>query len=538
MSWLDDLVGKAKGYLSQVPKPIDKATDSVTHDRFDQEVFDELLDEAPALADMAAALNDRYDYTDDMVRDVLMEFWQGDPKLRKPEEMRPGWLTNHAVAGHIETSPDTEQTRSYTVHDKYGAAMATIAVHEKIREFLDNRQDVQDAAQEAQQAEEGQQGAEDALTQALAAAEQVSWPAMGPPAPDAQATADSLAAALAAMEQAAGECQAAGDQAIEVAGQAKAALRTPVHEAVKQAGEQLAEELALFAAWGIEPGTVQRMDFAERAALAARLRSMKLSKFAKLLGRFKLLMQAMRTKKVEYGRDEVVGVELSGDLSRLVPVEYAYMVAHPALRLDFYRRLVEGRMLTREFRGIEKVGQGAIIACVDTSGSMDTADDNGIPREVWAKAFALALLDQAKISNRDFVAISFSSAGQQKMWEFPRGRGSLEDLIEFTEHMFNGGTNYEAPLQMATDKLEREFNSDGKSKGDIVFITDDDCNVEQRFMHTFLQRKERLGFRVFGIKVGTSRGYGAGLAAISDNVRAVAEFADPAVVGDIFAVLR
>jgi uncharacterized protein with von Willebrand factor type A (vWA) domain len=538
VSWLTDMMGKAKDYLAKTPKPVDKATDSVKHDRFDGEVFRELLEEAPALADMVTDFSQHYDYTEDMVRDVLMEFWQGDPLLRQPTEMRPGWLTNHAVSNHIAGSPDTEQTRSYTMHDRYGAAMATLAVSEKVREFLENREDVQEAAEEADQAEQEQQEAEDALTDALVEAEQCTWPEIGPPSPQAQAAAEALQQALAQMQAKADAAQQAGDQAQQVAAQAKAALRTPVHDAIKEAGEELAEEAALFAAWGVEDGEVQKMSFKERAELAGRLRSAKLTKWAGLVGRFKLMMHAMRTKKVEYGRDEVVGVELSDDLSRLVGVEYVNLVSHPALRLDFLRRLTEGRMLTREYIGVEQVGQGAIICLVDTSGSMKRADQSGIPREVWAKAFALALLDQAQISKRDFVAISFSSAGQQRMWEFPKGRVNLEHLIEFTEHFWDGGTNYERPMTMALEKLEREFNQDGSMKGDIVFITDDDCGVSPDWMHAFLAHKARLGFRVFGIKVGVSRGYGAGLEAISDNVRTVAEFASPETVQDIFQMLH
>lgn len=538
MSWLDDLVGKAKGFLGKTPKPIDKATDAVRHDRFDDAIFQELLDEAPALADMVSELNDEYDYTEDMVRDVLMEFWQGDPRLRSAEEMRPGWLTNHAVANHITTCPDTEQTRSYTVHDKYGAAMATIAVQNRVKEFLENRTDVQEAAEEAQQAEEDLQQSEDGLAQALAAAEQVIWPEIGPPSPEAQAAAQALADALAECEDKAGCYTDAADQAQQVAAQAAQALRTPVQQAVQEAGEMLEEEQSLFAAWGVDPGTVERMSFRERAELAARLRGMELSKYSQLLGRFKLLMHGMRTKKTEYGRDEMVGVELGDDLSRLVGKEFVYLASkNSALRLDFYRRLFQQQLNIREYRGTELVGQGAIICAFDTSGSMKTADDNGIPREAWAKAFVLALLDQAKISNRDFVGISFASTHQQKMWEFPKGHGPVEDVIAMTEHFFNGGTNYENPLTIATDKLEREFNADGKAKGDIVFITDDDCGISTDYMRSFLARKERLGFRIFGIKVGKSRGYGAGLEAISDNVRIVDDFVDPASVGDIFKVL-
>ena len=51
------------------------------------------------------------------------------------------------------------------------------------------------------------------------------------------------------------------------------------------------------AAWGIEPGTLQRMPFDERRGLADRLRNSRLGKFANLVGRFRIMAQGERARK-------------------------------------------------------------------------------------------------------------------------------------------------------------------------------------------------------------------------------------------------
>jgi uncharacterized protein with von Willebrand factor type A (vWA) domain len=210
-------------------------------------------------------------------------------------------------------------------------------------------------------------------------------------------------------------------------------------------------------------------------------------------------------------------------------------LAHPQLRRGLLARLVEGQVLTYEHQGTERVGQGAIICCVDTSGSMTIPDTAGVTREAWAKAFALALLDQARAAGRDFIGVLFSSRHQQQVYRFPAGRGPIEDVLGFVETFFNGGTDFMVPLDLAAQLIDEEFTATGRKAADVVFITDDDCAVTSDWQRGFLATKHRLGFRLFGIAVG--RSVGGPLHALSDNVRSVTEFADPARVADIFRMV-
>lgn len=550
MSFLKDMIDKAKGYLSSHQPTVADAVDAIHQDRFDRATFDELVDEVPAISDLIQDLNERYDYTEDMVADAFASFWQADPALRPQGEMHPRLLTNHAVASDLVNAPETTETRALTKHDKYGAAMATLGVSERVRSFLQENQEIEEAAKEAERAKQEAKAAQDNVEQQVQQAEdaqQAAEDALGDfngcgPLTKAQSEAQtkaegsglSLQQAMELAEAAAKAAAKATEAAQEAAAEAKQALRQPIREAVKEVGDQLAEEGETFRAWGIGEGELQRMSFTERARLAARLRANRLAPFVKQLGRFRMMAAAQRAKKVEFGRDEIYGVEMSDRLPDVLGSEFAYLINRHT-RLDFLSRLAEGRLLSRKYRGVEKEGKGAIIALVDTSGSMTKTDRHGVTREAWSKAFALALLDQARASNRDFVGIIFANSRHQQVFRFPKGKGSVQEVLDFTELFFNGGTDFATPLDLATDILDQEFNASGKMKGDLVLITDDECSVTPDWTKKFLAAKAKLGFRLFGVAVG-AKNAGSTLTALSDNVRAVDEFI-PEQVADIIHVV-
>lgn len=564
MGKLTDLLERAKGLLGAKPEKLRDQTDAVKHDRFDAELFRELMDEAPALRDLVEDLNLKHDYAEDLVRDTLMQFWQGDPQLRSRDQMRESHLVNHGVAHDVSQSDQLRQARSYTQHDRYGAAMATIGVTQEVKEYAKKHGDaLREAQEEAEKAKEEQQKRQEELQQVMAGLPGMGGGSQpdadgepgedgadgepywaqdgfhGPLSPEQEQAALTLEQAIAAAEAAAQAQQEATGDLEAKAEQAAKAMRKPVNESITETAEKLEEEQQLFSAWGIEDGVVKAMPFEERQALAASLRGSKIHEFLDLVGRFKLMAAAQRVKKVEYGRDQVVGTDLSGDLSRVVMSEFAALAMGDddlaeLMELDFYRRWQEEQLLSRKFVGEERVGKGAIICVWDESGSMNSGSPT---REAWAKALALALLDTARHQKRDFVGIGFSSHRQQVKYEFPKGKADVKDVLGMIEHFFGGGTDFMAPMTMATDVLEREYNDAGRAKGDIIFITDDDCHVTPDWLKEFQKRKRTLDFRVFGITVGSTR-TGSALDALSDNVRSITEFADTeGQVRDIFQVI-
>lgn len=561
MGYFDELLARAKGWVQDNQREERGKHDAVPHDTYDARLYERLLAEVPAFEDMHNAFEQKFNYMDDLMRDLLMLFWKGVPKVRAPGEMATPYLLNREASDFILASPEHPDNHRVSKHDRYSSVMSTMGVSEEVREFLENHPELEDMQKEQEQQEGGLDSACGGLMGALGAFQNAfgdgdGEPYMGEgPMTEAQAQAaeeqnaenlEQLAQKLAEMvakaladaekqEQLCGDLRTEFEQAL---GEKANELDQKVRAALAEVTDKMNEEREQFHMWGVEPGDPTLQDFDERKALAKLLNQHKMNKFRKLFGRFKFVMAARRANRTEFGRDEVVDTEFSDDPSRFLATEWAMSKGNRLLRLDFMRRFAEGEILSRKFVGVEHVGQGAIICVVDTSSSMSGMDKGGITREAWAKAFMLALMDQAKASGRDFVAILFASAHQQKMWEFKGGRGPLRDVIECVSFMFNGGTNFENPMTMATDVLERQYNADGTMKGDIVFITDDDCAVSSTWMRKFIERKDKLGFRVFGIQVGAKVRANGPLSKISDDVRSVLEFAQPdEAVGDIFQMI-
>lgn len=561
MSYLNDKITEAQGLLGRGPVRATE-TDAVKHDSFDAAMYRELLDEAPALSELAYEdLGQHYDYTEDMVREVVMSFWQGDPTMRSSKEMHPSFLLNYGVADDILKAPETPHTRTFTKHDRYGAAMATIAVTEKIKDYLERAKEAQEKAEEAAEQQQALEQAMKNLAEMLAglsppgessapgegdeeggcALGGASGPLSdqeGPLTEQQQIDLDALVAAIEAAQQADITYEQTLGEAQEEAERVSKGMSLPIREAVEAAGDMLADEADLFATWGVEDGILKRLSFEERQRLASALRRNRLNEFRKLIGRFRVMGEAQRSKKVEYARDEAYDVELSDRLPDVLASEFA-MLTNEHTRLDFLERLAESQLLSKKYRGIEKIGQGSIICLVDNSGSMAVGaasrDRSGLSREAFAKAFALALLDQARAADRDFVGINFSSSNQISVFRFPKGKGDINLVLQFIEEFFGGGTDFMQPLDLAVDILEAEFNDAGLMRADLVMITDDDCRVTPQWLAKYQTRKEKLGFRTFGVAVGTNAGNA--LASLSDNVRSVFEFADPMQVADIMRVV-
>ena len=322
-----------------------------------------------------------------------------------------------------------------------------------------------------------------------------------------------------------------------------ATLRAGARQAMAAAAEQARAEAALMAAWGLGPGQLQRMSFEERARLAERLRGGRLGKFTDLIGRFRRMAAAERTRKLEHVVGELVGLTLGDDLSRLIPSETANL-AHPALRAVFAARFAEKQLMLYETMGEDRSGRGAIIACLDCSHSMcapHTGPDGRVATaEAWAKACGLALLDQARAEGRDFIGILFSSAEQISVHRFPGGEAPLDQVLEFAETFFSGGTDFQTPLGTAVEILAEHHGSGSVQGGDIVLITDGEATVTEEWMRTWNSAKTELDFRLFGMAI-TDRsrpdGYSAVLEVLCDNLRTLDGLTDPHPAAGLFRVI-
>ncbi|MFF9483047.1 VWA domain-containing protein [Streptomyces sp. NPDC014733] len=520
--------GKWLGLAQSPPPP--GATGAVVADRFDAMSWQEVHEQADALRDLAEELNERHDYTDDLLRDTFLAAYKVTPQLRGREEMDSSRVPNHQIVAAMMGAPEFEDLHRETAGDPYAAAMAVLSQAEALRRMLEETRTARDQAQQAKDAEDAAQEAAGALAQAMQQATA---------AADEDGTVPEEEAA--AVRQAADRADTAGQDAEDTARRAAGALaqhapgtRMAVRRALERATEEAREEAALMRAWGVGPGQLERMPYDERAELAQRLRSGRIGQFADLIGRFRQMAVGERDRRTENAPGELVGITLGDDLTRVIPSELAHL-GMPALRAVFAARYSEAQLMLYDSRGEQYTGQGAIIACIDTSASMTIPLEGGGTGEAWAKACALALLDQARAARRDFVGILFSSKDEVSVHPFPASRPvDIEDVLDFAERCFGGGTDFQAPLTAAVDLLDVEFNADGRPRGDIVLITDGECQVAEDWMRTWNDAKHRLGFRCFGIALDAPTEPGTVLDALCDNLRTLDDLTDTRQAADLF----
>jgi uncharacterized protein with von Willebrand factor type A (vWA) domain len=282
---------------------------------------------------------------------------------------------------------------------------------------------------------------------------------------------------------------------------------------------QLAEEIDRVAQdshdFSLEFGQGGRMSAGERLELGRRLaRNRKLGELARLVGRFKQDARALRRKTLDRGVTEAYDVERGADLGRLIPSELLAL-HHPQLRADFHRRLLEGAVLQYRLREDEQKGKGPMVVCIDVSSSMQG------DKELWAKAVSLTLMDIARRQRRLFRAVLFSSGpGSMKVIDLNRERRyqpELPKVIELAEYFPGGGTDFQAPIDAAIELI-----ADKKLKrGDIVVITDGECQVAPEWLSNLRERKEELQFSIFAVLVDIGSSDLSTLAQFSDRVSSV-----------------
>jgi len=285
-------------------------------------------------------------------------------------------------------------------------------------------------------------------------------------------------------------------------------------EAIKVA-QELEDATEETAAWGDTIGTGQRTPPGQKLELGRRLAgNEKLKKLARMVGRMKFNALALRKKVFERSSEELLEVEQGDALHRLLPHELLTL-HHPVLRKDFYRRLLDQELIQYSLRGVEEKGKGPMIVCLDGSSSMSG------DKEIWSKAVALTLLEIARKQRRLFRSICFSSADTplQTVDMNPRDRYEIETkaVMDLAEYFPGGGTDFQKPLDAALDCLRQSRFK----KGDIVFITDGECQVDPQWAEDFREEKERLGFSLFSILIDTGPAALGTLKEFSDRISTI-----------------
>jgi len=279
--------------------------------------------------------------------------------------------------------------------------------------------------------------------------------------------------------------------------------------------EGLDRSSAHSAAWSLHLGATRRSSVGAQIELGKRLAgNPKLEKIATLVGRMRNHARALRRSVFERNDNEVYETGRGAELDRLLPQELLAL-RHPALRLDFRRRLLERGLAAYQLRDQEQRARGPLIVCLDGSSSMEG------DKEIWAKAVTLTLLDIARRQRRAFRSICFAGPNQPlhtlEMQRRPRLAPDPAQVLELAEYFPGGGTDFQQPLAAALEALqERPYR-----RGDIVFITDGECQLDPAWGDHFRAEKARLGFALLSVLIDVGSSSLTSLRSISDRVTTV-----------------
>jgi len=268
------------------------------------------------------------------------------------------------------------------------------------------------------------------------------------------------------------------------------------------------EEMIPGQGWDLHRVGLHRAKLGNLERYAALLRKHKdVDQLKEMLGR----MEGDRDRKASsdsHSLTETHSLIFSGDVQRMLPQEMVNL-ADERLKLLFYARMCERRLLTyqlrgKEFRDGERKRGGPVVALLDSSGSM-----SGEP-ELAAKALLLALSRRLSEERRPLRALMFSVDVEAYDLYDPGGRSQF---LEFLCQTYGGGTDFDAALRQGIKTLsEPEWQG-----ADILFITDGLARIKDRgCLHDWNCLKEKQGCRIFTVLVGGTEP--GGLQRISDQV--------------------
>lgn len=301
-----------------------------------------------------------------------------------------------------------------------------------------------------------------------------------------------------------------------------------VNKALDEADKEVDDLDNLRKGIGLEDGEWRSMDPSQRIAMAQRLNSPNMKALADIIGKMKRFALGIKATRIVDVPHEAFDVEPGNEIRRLLKAQFA-LLGNPVTKYEFFRRYADRELMQYKMRGREEIGKGPILMGIDKSGSMHGEPFN------WAMAVAEALRRFAADEDRDFFAAFFGSNHDRERFEFPKGKAPFEKVLAFLSCEANGGTQFDGILEELLGRATKEYDAEGTTKSDIVFITDGMAHLDEDWIKKFNEEKERIGVRVYSVFVGGAydmggRGGPVGLLnSFSDGVINVKELTPEAV---------
>lgn len=254
-----------------------------------------------------------------------------------------------------------------------------------------------------------------------------------------------------------------------------------VDETLKES-EEKNNDMSTLAGTVSGPGS-KLADLKQKKDLAQRLSNNKtLRKLAKKLGALKQTWaERKRAKKHKANYDSIVGVKFSDDLTRAFPVETALAGTEQGRAL-FALKYAHKSLLTKDYTAsTNNLGKGPIVLYIDVSGSMSGE------REVWSKAIALVVTEQAIKENRT-VYINLFDTRIDSTIEIKPNKTGLNEILDFVATWtLGGGTSFNAVIGHALDKGCKD------ARADVLMITDGCADLSDAFVTRLKAFKQTTG---------------------------------------------
>lgn len=477
-------------------EPHDKPRNAVRSNRWDVRAYQSLARPLRPVDDLIDDLMDGdegqrrpgFELAPELVEDTFMALYQPAPRVRERVEVAPEARGLQQLMVKLVEHPSLTSVQEHTAGDSLLAALAVEQVGPVLREVLTRAAEEESAQPESQQ--QGQGG--------------------GQPGPGDDQQSD----------QGDGSGSGSGDGQEEGDGQGDDGSQGVdweamlddldvdrlLHRALEKAREESEQLEAASKSFGLESGDWKAMDPTARLAMARRLNSPKMRKLAEMIGRMTRFALGVRQTRITEVPQIVYGIERGNTIRNVLPREFALLNQGDGAHLDFFRRYANRDLAQYAKRGVEKAAKGPLVVCIDKSGSMD-----GNPFD-WAMGAAEAMRRLASDDDRDYSALFFGANRDRHRFEFPKGKATSEQILAFCAVVADGGTQFDGVLTEALGMASKSFDDEGRTKADIVFITDGEASLNDRWIQRFNDERKRVGVRVHSVYIGGAwdAGFGAG----------------------------
>lgn len=417
----------------------------VRHDAFDRMAYEEIYSQAKELQDLTEQGVKMMGTFASLGEDVFFSLYKTNPELIGQDDIEEKCILNYEMVSKLMESQSYQDLKQYTQLDELGSGLGSKALLEALLKQIQQDRSLKEAVQKINEVVEQQE----TIT-------------------------------------------------VEETGRILLGMQNSVRQAVEFAIDKavfVVEELEnVITSWGLNQGEFRKLPYDKKLEFLQVLRSQqKFKDMTRLVGRMRNIATGSRKAKLQ-NRIELHSITQGADINHVLPQELLAL-RRPALKLDFYRRMMERQLLQYDLNHREYIGQGPIIALIDTSSSMRGE------REVWSKAVALGLAEIAEKERRAFSYALFASRKNElRTDDFQIGQRSPDKLMKLATEFIGGGTNFEQPLNWAVNKI----NESKFKKADIVMITDGECAIDDSFLKELLKAKVQKEFRVYSILISSN----------------------------------